>query len=692
MNKYFLIFLAFLISTSLLFGDIFVQGTITDGQTHLPVDSARVQFVVGPDTSRFRTNSNGQYSGTVTDLPKNKVIIPNEFSVEQNYPNPFNPSTTIEFGNAYEVLDIYNILGQKIAHLDMNGREQTHQIIRDLSAGIYFYRLRDKDTGRVEQKKMILADGGRTTFNIHKQGSSPNIILNKVAGHQSIEAEMNVDKNGYVPLDSLVQLFDGTMNYVDAEIDPVPIYNDYVLQGSILDSLTQQPIAGQIILSGDLTDTLQAPTGTYSLEHQDVRNALQILFNATANGYRAKNEGHIALPGTTDVDFSLRPTIVDYLLNGRITEDGTGNPIDSAQVLSILGQDTLVNELTDSNGNYSGNFSSEELELQDVLFKVIKENYGEYLDSINVTYGSNTKDAVLVPTAQPAIVHGSSWNERAATPVDGTLNIKTLSDGTVHTAPINAQGDFSKTLNGYAGTEQVKIWLGGNADYQLPNNAIQPIGGVAAVSTIASTTQRNGADTVQVALEDIDLMNGINLYSVADSLWNNTDFRELVGYTKKWNGTNMGLINYLIDPSNNQPINQYMSVGQEKAISLFHDEHIKPNSQILVVSDTSNTANLPPDLTYTAVIFQDNSSGPGNGRFPTNEPYLNHSIAFTPQGSNYGTMISELGEGICLNDIGGSTNTVAFMLDNQGNIVFSPVGEAAYTTYFLWENQSDFRL
>ena len=104
---------------------------------HLPADSASVQFDVGSDTSRFTTNSNGQYSGTVTDLPNNKVIIPNEFSVEQNFPNPFNPSTTIEIGNAYDILEIYDILGRSKALINLDGREQTYRITQQVAKDIY---------------------------------------------------------------------------------------------------------------------------------------------------------------------------------------------------------------------------------------------------------------------------------------------------------------------------------------------------------------------------------------------------------------------------------------------------------------------------------------------------------------------------------------------------------------------------
>ncbi|MCX6826532.1 MAG: M4 family metallopeptidase [candidate division Zixibacteria bacterium] len=47
----------------------------------------------------------------------NIVFVPHSFTLYQNYPNPFNPTTTIEYSlptRSHIVIDIYNILGQKI--------------------------------------------------------------------------------------------------------------------------------------------------------------------------------------------------------------------------------------------------------------------------------------------------------------------------------------------------------------------------------------------------------------------------------------------------------------------------------------------------------------------------------------------------------------------------------------------------
>ncbi|MCF8241686.1 MAG: endonuclease [Melioribacteraceae bacterium] len=87
--------------------------------------------------------------------------FPVNFSLEQNYPNPFNPTTTITFSvpqNEFIVLDVYNLLGEKITSL-LNeekpaGRYEVSFNASNLPSGTYFYRLNTGSNSSV--KKMIL--------------------------------------------------------------------------------------------------------------------------------------------------------------------------------------------------------------------------------------------------------------------------------------------------------------------------------------------------------------------------------------------------------------------------------------------------------------------------------------------------------------------------------------------------------
>lgn len=87
--------------------------------------------------------------------------LPTEFSLSQNYPNPFNPTTEISFAlpkasNAR--LDIYNIMGQKVATLVNRHLEAGfHTAVWDgtrVASGVYLYRLEAGDF--LGTKKMIL--------------------------------------------------------------------------------------------------------------------------------------------------------------------------------------------------------------------------------------------------------------------------------------------------------------------------------------------------------------------------------------------------------------------------------------------------------------------------------------------------------------------------------------------------------
>ncbi|MCB0313699.1 MAG: alpha/beta fold hydrolase, partial [Calditrichaeota bacterium] len=90
-----------------------------------------------------------------------KGLIPDEYVLLQNYPNPFNPLTHIRFGlpRASSVtLEIYNILGQKVATLvDQRLNAGYHQVpfeANRFASGLYFYRL--NADGFHQVKKMLL--------------------------------------------------------------------------------------------------------------------------------------------------------------------------------------------------------------------------------------------------------------------------------------------------------------------------------------------------------------------------------------------------------------------------------------------------------------------------------------------------------------------------------------------------------
>jgi hypothetical protein len=91
--------------------------------------------------------------------------IPSDFALRQNYPNPFNPSTTITYDLSVRgsvSLKIYDALGRDIATLvnkeQAAGTYEVPFYARNLTSGVYFYRLQIRQTSGiyVETKKLVL--------------------------------------------------------------------------------------------------------------------------------------------------------------------------------------------------------------------------------------------------------------------------------------------------------------------------------------------------------------------------------------------------------------------------------------------------------------------------------------------------------------------------------------------------------
>ncbi len=93
-------------------------------------------------------------------------ILPKTYALFQNNPNPFNPTTTIEFDlprASHVKLDVFNILGQKVARIIDNDLSAGHHAVnfnskdasgQELATGIYLYKLQAGDFA--ETKKMLL--------------------------------------------------------------------------------------------------------------------------------------------------------------------------------------------------------------------------------------------------------------------------------------------------------------------------------------------------------------------------------------------------------------------------------------------------------------------------------------------------------------------------------------------------------
>ncbi len=104
---------------------------------------------------------------TPTGVTDKTSDVPDQYQLNQNYPNPFNPSTVVTYtlpASGRVTIDVYNILGQKVASL-FNGQQVAgvHSIAwnaendrgQKLSSGVYLLKMQ---AGTFSQaRKMVLA-------------------------------------------------------------------------------------------------------------------------------------------------------------------------------------------------------------------------------------------------------------------------------------------------------------------------------------------------------------------------------------------------------------------------------------------------------------------------------------------------------------------------------------------------------
>ena len=102
---------------------------------------------------------------TVKNIPTADIAA--KYDLSQNYPNPFNPETQISYNIAkagFVKLAVYNVLGQKVADLvDEHKVANTYKVTfdaRDITSGIYFYRLEAGDYSKI-MKMMLLQQKGQ---------------------------------------------------------------------------------------------------------------------------------------------------------------------------------------------------------------------------------------------------------------------------------------------------------------------------------------------------------------------------------------------------------------------------------------------------------------------------------------------------------------------------------------------------
>jgi len=98
----------------------------------------------------------------VVNVSNNGNTVAEKFELKQNYPNPFNPATNINFNipkNSFVSLKVFDIMGREVSKLVSGNMQRGNYSVqfdgKNLSSGIYFYKLETENFSEVKKMSLI---------------------------------------------------------------------------------------------------------------------------------------------------------------------------------------------------------------------------------------------------------------------------------------------------------------------------------------------------------------------------------------------------------------------------------------------------------------------------------------------------------------------------------------------------------
>jgi hypothetical protein len=136
--------------------DLFSGDTSYVGSTNFTIEGSG-------NTGDFSTISRFQSNCyETTNINQTNETIPENFTFSKPFPNPFNPVTNIGFSipvQGYVILNVYNLLGQKVATLVNKNLPAGNYSVSwdgtDQESGIFLFRLKYENVDEVQKALLI---------------------------------------------------------------------------------------------------------------------------------------------------------------------------------------------------------------------------------------------------------------------------------------------------------------------------------------------------------------------------------------------------------------------------------------------------------------------------------------------------------------------------------------------------------
>ena len=421
-----------------------------------------------------------------------------------------------------------------------------------------------------------------------------------------------------------------------------------------------------------------------------------IVFTAPGR-IKEKLGSQILQKGDNVFNFSLEQEPVTY------TVKGTGSP-NYAHAKVWKGGAAII-DATVANGTYQGSYISttNPLPVDSIVFTASGYEK-EKLSSRTLQKGDNIFNFSLQEEEQD-----NTYNIKIETLDDkldnyittGTIEITTASDQQRRTIPIDNDGITDLTITGpYEKTENVDIKIYNNSTHTNGTFALLHNGQSAVTGKIGSRINLPGYinHNLTTTLDAIDDPIGTYSSMFSDESKNNSNIMESINeyYTNKgvsiWTPPTVSFINLTRDPTTGEDLTQSRIDRQQEALQFFADRKTTNAGKTLyVLTGITQTPNIPPDPTGNVTMYRNNAINAGNDRLYTSTNRYKAVTASTKDSNTDNMMITELAEGMGINDNSSGNGSFAFTVDGSNKINgFSSAGKTARIAAFTYQ-PADFK-
>src|SRR6056297_3661800 len=333
-------------------GQSTITVTVEDDYTNDPVESVLVRLLDGGnEIASGTTDLTGRtelvISVTSNEEPDN--LIPESFQVSESYPNPFEQSSSVnlQIEEPQEVqAEIYNIIGQRVASIQVNLTPGTYTLLSSLghlAQGVYFLRILGTQSQTIKMTKVgdrIFSGGSILNINpatfVTRNG--PGVAGLALDGHAGRSLTLVTSNRSYNTYQQSIQIASDTTVTVEMS------RNNEVIVRVADEGSPSQDVETTLTVDGDgfsqqisSPDTLSLKSGFYTLSADEDNTAA------------FSQQVEIASEDQTITVLTQVKTLADdqLQLEGLITDESTGNPIDRAYIylLNQTTSDTLAGPL-----------------------------------------------------------------------------------------------------------------------------------------------------------------------------------------------------------------------------------------------------------------------------------------------------------------------------------------------------------